>query len=55
MFQDMDVKMRKMEARLGPRMLPGPVRETKKITAAGKKPKMGTDWRMSRMGSSTRS
>jgi len=50
MFQDMLVKMRKTIASSRPMGLPWNV-FTKNTRAAGKNPRIGTDWRTSRTGS----
>src|SRR6266545_2126128 len=52
MFHDIEVKIRNTTASSSPTGCPWKV-VTKKIRAAGKKPKIGTLWRTSRRGSMT--
>ncbi len=52
MFHACDVKMAKIAAHSRPRIEPGN-RATKKATVMVRKPRIGTDWRMSRNGTST--
>ena len=52
MFQAWLVKMAKTEASSAPSTLPGN-RLRKKVTVKVRKPRIGTDWRISRMGIST--
>ena len=52
MFQAWEVKITKIEASSRPSRLLG-MSVMKKVSAIGRKTKMGIDWRMSRMGTST--
>ena len=52
MFQAWLVKMAKIAASSAPSVFPGK-RPRKKVTVNERKPRIGTDWRMSRTGTST--
>ena len=52
MFQAWLVKMAKIAASSAPSVFPGK-RPRKKVTVKDRKPRTGTDWRMSRTGIST--
>ncbi len=52
MFQAWLVKIAKIAASSAPRVFPGK-RPRKKVTVKERKPRIGTDWRTSRIGIST--
>ena len=52
MFQAIEVKMAKIAAHSRPSSEPGN-RAMKKVTVMARKPRIGTDWRMSRIGIKT--